>query len=52
MEFIANQKGGQSLLGDGCRFRKLDTRTCDWGCYKRLCAGRITRLGTDILQQT
>ena len=55
MEFITNQKGGQSLLWDGCRFtlnRKLDNRTCYWRCHKRSCAARITTLGTDILQQT
>ena len=55
MEFITNQKGGQSLLWDGCRFtlnRKLDNETCYWRYHKRSCAARITTLGTDILQQT
>ena len=55
MEFITNQKGGQSLLWDVCRFTlniKLDNGTCYWRCHKRSCAARITTLGTDILQQT
>ena len=55
MEFITNQKRGQSLLWNGCRFtlnRKLDNGTCYWRCHKKSCAARMTTLGTDILQQT
>ena len=50
MELITNQKGGQSLLWDGCRFnlnRKLDNGTCYWRCHKRSYAARMTTLGTD-----
>ena len=54
MEFITNQKGGQSLLWDGCRFtlnRRLDNGLA-MPQIKKSCAAGITTLGADILQQT
>lgn len=55
MEFITNQKGGQSLVWDGSRFtlnRKLANGTTYWRCCKRSCPARITTMEDQLLTQT
>ena len=55
MEFITNQKGGQSLLWNGSRFtlnRKMANGTIYWRCCKRSCPARITTFEDQLQQQT
>ena len=55
MEFVTNQKGGQSLLWNGSRFalnRKMANGTMYWRCSRRSYPTRITTQGDELLQQT
>ena len=55
MEFITNQKGGQSLLWNGSRFilnRKMANGTIYWRCCKRSYPARIITFEDQLQQQT
>ena len=55
MEIITTQKGGETLIWQGCKFtlnRKVVNGKKYWRCAKRICPARITTEGNEVLQQT